>query len=370
MIIIIRCNSIKSDSRTEKYIKYYQLNNFHYKIIGWDRLGDGLLYENAIFFQQRSLFNQGGIKAVYHRLKWMWFVIKTLIKNRNDLTVIHACDLDAAFPSAVFKFLFSDNVKLVFDVFDWFTDTLHRQNKLILFCFRVMERFSIYKSDEVIICENERIHQIPYKLNKKELVLPNIPYFSEINFLFNDEKYFFENNKIVFSYVGGLVCERFLEELLIITEQGLVNLLIAGYGDCNLEKKCEQLSVLPNVKFFGKVDYKTGLNIMFNSDVIYAMYCKSNPNHIYAAPNKFYEAMMLGKPILSTKGISIERKILENDIGYVIDESINELIDQVFSMTREDLVAKGEKAHFIWNTKFSNYTSFFLENSYREIITT
>lgn len=368
MILLIRCNSIKSDPRAEKYIKYFQTNKIDYKIIGWDRLGEKLVNENTIYFQQNSLYNQGGFKAVVYRIKWMWFVYRYLIKSRNELSIIHACDLDAAFPSAMYKFFHNKKIKVIFDIFDWFTATLHKQNKFILFVFSLMERTSINIVDEVIICEPERIEQIPYSLKKKELVLPNIPYFTNVDFLCYNEAYKFENENIVFSYVGGFASERFLDELFDFVERGLINLLIAGYGDYRMEKRCERLATLSNVKYFGKVSYQIGLNIMYNSDLIYAMYCKSNPNHIYAAPNKFYEAMLLGKPILSTSGISIANKILDNNIGYVIDESSIQLENLVISLQKEDMLHKGENAHFMWNNGFKNYTNDFLNTSYQEVL--
>lgn len=83
---------------------------------------------------------------------------------------------------------------------------------------------------------------------------------------------------------------------------GICNLLIAGYGAKEIEERCINLNEKDNIIYFGKVVYDQGLNIMYNGDVIYAMYCKTNPNHIFAAPNKYYEAMLLAKPIISTKG--------------------------------------------------------------------
>ena len=146
------------------------------------------------------------------------------------------------------------------------------------------------------------------------------------------------------------------------------NLLIAGYGSKEIEDKCKELSILSNIKYFGKVDYKIGLNIMYNSNIIYAMYSKSNPNHFYAAPNKYYEAMMLGKPIISTKGINMERKILDNNIGYIIEESSEELINLINSLSLDDIQEKGKAANLLWENKYKNYTSKFLNEEYIDLI--
>ena len=363
-----RTNAIYFSPRIEKYIFFFELNNIDYLIVGWDRLNQNLLRKNTIYFRQSSGYNVGGLSASINRFRWIFFLFKVLLKNKKKITTIHAFDLDTAFPATLFKVLFNKKVKVIFDVCDWMSATLYNQSKFILFVFKLMEAFTIRHSDEVVICEPERIEQIPYKLSKKELVIPNIPTFTETSFLFVDDRYKFNNDRISLSYVGGFTSSRNLDELLKSAMSQEFNLLIAGYGSKEIEDKCKELSILSNIKYFGKVDYKIGLNIMYNSNIIYAMYSKSNPNHFYAAPNKYYEAMMLGKPIISTKGINMERKILDNNIGYIIEESSEELINLINSLSLDDIQEKGKAANLLWENKYKNYTSKFLNEEYIDLI--
>lgn len=368
MIVITESNGIFSSPRIEKYINFCKEKKIEYLVVGWDRNDEKLKRDKTIYFEKKSGYNIGGKKAAFHRIGWMFFLLKILMKNRGQITAIHACDLDTAFPACVFKMFLKRNVIVIFDIFDWFSATLYNQHKFILWIFKKMERYSINHSDEVVICEPERIEQIPYKLNKKELILPNIPSFLSSDFLYKSTEYKFNDAKIVFSYVGGFGTERFLNELLDVAEKGLISLLIAGFGNREFEERCLKLSTLPNIKYFGKVVYETGLNIMFNSDIIYAMYCKTNPNNIYAAPNKYYEAMMLGKPILTTKGISISNKIVTQNIGYVIEESVSELEDLINLLQKNDMLKKGTNAYHLWEMKYKTYIGDFLQDTYMKII--
>lgn len=369
MILLTRTNEIFSSPRIEKYISYFEKNNIRYIVIGWDRANKGLERNNTIYFKLKSGFNIGGAKATLNKIRWMYFLFKQLIKNSKNITLIHAFDLDTAFPAVIFKMFVNRKVKVIFDICDWTSATLYNQNKLILSVFKKMESLSIKHSDEVIICEPERIEQIPCKLNKKELVVPNIPAFNDISFLKQDDKYKFDNENITLSYVGGFAHCRNLNELFEAVKSNKFNLLIAGYGSKDLEDKCMELSCLENVKYFGKVDYKEGLNIMYNSDIIYAMYSKINPNHFYAAPNKYYEAMMLGKPIISTKGINMEKKILDNKIGYIIDESSDELLNLIVNINKNDLLFKGNIASELWQNKYKNYIDNYFNSKYKNFIT-
>ena len=371
MVIIIRSNDIYSDPRVMKYVKYLQEGNQPYILIGWNREGicNTFNKENEYFLDRRAGFNVGGVKAVINRLFWMLFVLKTLNKLRICNASLHGCDLDSAFPAAVYKCFKGKNIQLIFDVFDWFSATLYNQRKYILFAFKQMERFTVKHADKVIICEPERIEQIPYSEVKSKLeVFPNIPYFKNDSFLKYRNDYSFDNTLITFAYVGGFSEDRCIREIIEIAAAGHINLLIAGYGTSSCIELLNRFKDSPCIKYFGKVTYQDALNIMYNADIIYAMYATSNPNHIYAAPNKFYEAMFLGKPIFTTTGIILEKKVHTMQMGYVSGEHSKQILQTIRTITLSDLREKGNNAHRIWINKYQNFTQKFMDERYRNII--
>ena len=369
MLILVRCNDVASDPRAMKYVNYLRANNKLYKLIAWDRDGRVQDESEGYFLKKRAGYNVGGIKAVLNRIIWMWFVLKRLIKMKEKAPVIHACDLDAAFPSAVYKVFFNKKSKLIFDFFDWYSATLYNQGAIVLKAFAMMEKFSVKHSDKIIICEPERIEQIPYPIpNEQLLVLPNIPCFADSSFLVESDNYKFQNDLITFSYVGGFSTERCLSEIIALAEDGIINLAIAGFVNVEIEHRLERLSGCSNVKYYGKVAYTDGLNIMYNSDIIYAMYAKSNPNHIYAAPNKFYEAMFLGKPIFSTSGTIVAKKIDSLGIGFTSEESKNDIFEIIKTIDKSESLNKGMISKLMWDTEYKTYTIDFLNNEYRALL--
>lgn len=368
MVIVTRSNEISSSPRIEKYIDFFEKESIKYLAIGWDREKRQIQRNNTIYFRVKSGYNLGGIKAAGFRLRWMFFLFSKLLVNRKAIKVIHAFDLDTAFPACIYKVLFAKKVKVIFDVCDWFSANLHNQNNFFLFAFKQMEKFVVDHVDEVILCEPERIKQIPLRLKKQELIVPNIPVFEDRTFLFIDELTKFNKEQLTISYVGGFSDQRLIVELLEIANLGLINLLIAGYGSKIIENICEENKSRSNVKYYGKVEYRKGLNLMYNSDLIFAMYSKSNPNHKFAAPNKYYEAMMLGKPILSTRGLSIGDKILRYNIGFVCDDNKEDLISCFSTISKEELLEKGQIAFELWEGTYKNYNSIFFEEKYKDII--
>lgn len=367
MVILIRCNDIVSDPRAMKYVRFLQDKGIEHILIGWDRDGSKTNCPNAIMWQRTAGYNVGGLRAVRNRLGWMLFVLKQLFKYGRKDVVLHGCDIDCAFPAAVYK-VFNHKAKLIFDIFDWFSATLYDQKKYILKAFKILESFTVRHSDKIILCEPERIKQIPFELDRSLItILPNIPYFEDSSFLKKEDS-FFKNDLITFSYVGGFSKDRCLFEIVKIAADGVINLAIAGYGDKELEDLLVSLNDCPYIKYYGKVPYQKGLIISYNSDVMYAMYSKVNPNNVYAAPNKYYESMFLGKPLLTTKGTIVEKKVLKYQTGFVSEEKKEDIMSTLSHITKEKIEMLGKNASSRWLDYYKDYTKNWLTNEYKAFI--
>lgn len=370
IITFIRSNQIHSDSRAEKYLTYYDDNNIDYTIIGWDRNDTNAQRKNTIYYRRKVGYVVGGLKAAFNRLFWFYFVVKTLCKLKKKPEFIHACDLDCAFPAVLYKIFYNKDVFVLFDVFDWMSaDMSEDANPFIRKSILWMESFCLKHCNKLIVCEEERRMQIPNHDKYDMYVLPNIPMIQNEKEIFQKKvEYQFNNGKITLSYVGWFGNGRFLNEMLDLAEEGVFNLLIAGYGNQNLVDRCNALNEKGIIRYFGRVNYSTGLNIQYNADMVYAMYCKVCNNHIYAAPNKYYEAMFLGNPLLTTKGIIIGDKVEKFEIGFTIDESKEDLKNLIANVDLGELRKKGVTSRTLWNNQYKNYTSDFLKNQYQSLI--
>lgn len=365
MIILFRANGIFA-SRVSKYVDYYKSSNRLYKVVGWDRLGEGLTRENYEFFNYRTRYVQGGLKAIKAKLAWGKFVYQYLKVHRDEVTTVHACDLDVAFPAVLFKQKYKKNLNIVFDVCDW--NSASGLKWYIRKAFQMAERYTVKHCNHMILCEPERINQIQFKVPIPVHIMRNIPSFTDTSFLREKVVEPFDNDKVTVAYVGWFGHGRFIDELMTFAERGTINLLIAGFGMAQLEEHAKRLNdSMETVRFYGKVDYKLGLQILNAADMVYAMYCKSIPNHFFAAPNKFYESIFLGKPILSTKGIPLEEKIMKYGTGYVIEESVEELASLLEHLSKEELKRKGDEAHAQW-PYFSQLTETFMNEEYSKMI--
>lgn len=365
MTILLRSNDIEYDSRVNKYLNFYKKFNIEHKVICWDRENKKKSNENTLYFNLK-VNNNMKEKALKYKLKWMIYSFLKLFKERKNYKVIHCCDLDCLIQAIPMKIF---GKKIIFDIFDWYSDSLEINNKLLKSIIINLERISLRVSDYIIICEEEREGQINYK-HKKVFVLPNIPNLNVIK-KENIEK---KENRLKICYIGTFYNGRNIDIMLKACSEltTKVKLVIGGYGDRNLENLIEDYSKkFDNIEYVGKIEYKKALEFMWESDILYAMYCKINKNHIYAAPNKFYESLMLKKPIITTKDTLIGEKVSKYKTGFVIEEdfkSTKEILNYLFE-NRDEIKEKEKKCGEVWEKKYETYVERFFQNIYlKEIL--
>ena len=313
-IVILRSNPVNPDSRVEKEAKTLSNNGFFTTIIAWDR-EENYKSKKDILFDQIPIIRKGikasfgdGMKNIIPFIKFQLYLLHWLIKNKKNYDIVHACDFDTAFITMIASFI--TRRKMVFDIFDYLsTDANNIFSKIIKF----FEDSIINYADATIICTEERIKQIKDAKPKKMIVIHNTPSYKDVGFIVNNTKI----TKIV--YVGILQDYRLLKEVAnVIIKHPNLELHIAGFGKyedyfVDLSDKYE------NIKFYGKISYEKAIELESQCDVMLAIYDPNIGNHIFAAPNKFYESLMLGKPVIMVKNTGMSSVVEKYDIGECID---------------------------------------------------
>lgn len=360
MVVFLRSLDCQPDPRVQKYCDYLAEANANYHIYCWDRdvkYSDDKLHT---YYHKEAGYG-GGLKNASGILSFNKFLFKQLYKNRKSYKIIHSCDFDTILPALFFKLFFKKIV--IYDIFDWFVDSRHFKNRLIKQFILCVEKLALRLSDAVIICDEERKSQINFT-PKQLWILPNIPNFDYSN-SFEGRGNIKQGNIITLSYVGTMPADRGIDKLLeCVKNNPFLELNIAGFGimDKLVQEYSDQCS---NIHFYGTVPYEKGMQIMANSDIIIAIYEKTVLNNVYAAPNKYYEGLYLGKPILTTQGTLVGNHTQKYETGFVIGESQEEL-NSFFK--QQNLASKiircGQNAKKIWNEKYCNYVSSFMNQFY------
>lgn len=264
-----------------------------------------------------------GLRNIFQLFLYQILTTLWLIKNSGRYDAIHAFDLDAGIPALICSKL--KRKKIIYHIADFYIDSRQGIPSKLGKYVRNLEYSVISKADTTIICTEERREQIVNSNPKKLYVVHNTPV----------EQYQLENrirNKndinnsglLTLGYVGGLFETRFIRQIIdFVKNNPNVRLNIAGLGPLEHLVK-EATDVHHNIIYYGRISYEEALDLYSQCDVMFAMYDPSIPNHKYSAPNKVYEAMMLGMPIIVAKGTGIDTLVETEKIGFSIDYSEKE----------------------------------------------
>lgn len=321
-ILIIRSNPVNPDSRVEKEAWALCKNEYSVSILAWDREYNHKVNKDYLTFDGTKvpIYRVGfkasygeGFKNIMPYIRFQKEIISFIKNNKYD--IIHACDFDTALSSIVIAKI--KRIKFIFDIFDFiYGNPKNLFEKLI----KKIEIQIANNSDAVIICTEERKRQIKESKPKKTIVVHNTPSKKQLT---KEEVIVEKSKKIKICYIGILQDGRLLDEIgKYFSEHNEEELYIGGFG--KYEAYFRDLSEhYPNIKYFGKISYGKTLYIESMCDIMLGIYDPKIENHKYAAPNKFYESLFVGKPIIMVKNTGMSSIVKDNNIGILIDYNIN-----------------------------------------------
>lgn len=364
MILLIRDNEC-FEPRVKNYLRYFESHNIPYRVIAWNRNGTAKPDEHIVFYQRRAEYGKR-ITNIPNKIGWMGFVVKEVWRNRKNCDAIHACDIDGVLPALFAGKLLGKTV--IFDIFDWISSLT---GKGVIYQIVEWLQNACYKySDAVILCEEERRAQAK-AVNETVLIIPNIPdgktVFDEATLEKTAED--LRRYDYVVSYVGVFDRDRGLENLLeVISQCPNVKLNIAGFGVLE-EHIRDYASRFENITCWGRVEYAVGQAIQKNSSMISAMYHLTSPLHKFAAPNKYYESLVLGVPMITTESTLVGAKVKTYDTGFVLDERP----DSLYALLRredlhEEIAEKKQSCVNTWGQVYKDYYEAYMTDRYMKLM--
>lgn len=348
---------IDSDSRAQKEIATLIKNGFNVHVLEWNKDRNySLRIKNDIIRNVNVKIESIGIKVkktqgfksnIRYLLKYEIFLLKWLLKNRKKIDIIHCVNFDTAFVCLIFSRLFRK--KIIYDVFDDYADA-HDCNGKLYSMIKRLDYLTMKKCNYVIICSEKRRTQLWKRLDNV-VVIHNSP---DIDIdIENQNENFDRRMKIV--YVGNLTTKRMIEDLLsIVASEKNYELHCGGTGP--LKDIVEQYAIkYDNIFYYGKMKYENVINLEKQCDVIPAIYDPSLKNNTFAAPNKFYEAMYLGKPTIMVHNTGMDKLVEEYHLGITIDNNKEDLRKALFKIRNNIFCWKkdSERIKSVYQQNFS-----------------
>lgn len=349
-ISIVLTDNINTASRASKeistLIKLGLVVKLIYMLPGYS--DEEMRNTNVSEHKRIKLRSRGLPKNIFYwAIKYIEFFFRIflgLYKQKPNIIFCH--DLLPLIPSFVFAKLFSK--KIIYD-----SHEIHRE---ILDPFKPkwfwekIETYIINNSDITFITDH---HRMNYMINDasviKNKIFPiyNFPYLKE---LVKSQQTCIKNigskrKKII--YTGIIMPGRYIETIIKSIPRWNKNadFYIIGYGSLsyidNLTQLCKELKIEHRVKFSKTVNWNELVDYISDTDAAFAFYKNNCLNNYYCSPNKLYEALAAGVPVIGTSNPMIKEVLNDLDFGVYlnfddineqsISSSVNKLIEMNFS---------------------------------------
>jgi len=260
---------------------------------------------------------------IYFPIFWAWVFFKLSIHRPQ---VVHACDLDTVLPCYIYKLIFGK--KMVFEIFDRYAMTFISTKFTMLYSIvNLVEELFIGKSN-YFITVGEKLLRTLRRIPKYYSIIMNC---SEdyISYRRNSEN---KDSILTIVYAGGIKKGRSLDNITA-TVKDLNDVEFVVAGPIIDKKLFEQILEIPNVKYKGSLEPFDALLLEANADVIIGLYDLSIPENKIAMPNKLFEAMMLGIPIITNVASEVVEEI---DCGIVLKYTDTQQIKAAIRSLRDD----------------------------------
>lgn len=183
----------------------------------------------------------------------------------------------------------------------------------------------------VTICSNLIVVTSPgflklFSSNRGVIVRENFPSHSDIESMSmvgrgNDD----QSKVLTIGFVGAI---RYLSQLQLLIQaqddlSDVFNINIHGGPDSDIRSLIENMGfktkIGHSIFIFGPYSYKDEISRIYsNIDLIFSVYDSIQPNVRLALPNKLYEAIVVGKPILVAKDTFLAEVVSDLRIGWAL----------------------------------------------------
>lgn len=311
-----------------------------------------------------------GNSSIGFYLKFAFTVIHKLLFNKYDLYIaadIYNLPLLSFFAKFRGKSLFYDSREL----FRYLAGLTGKKNVQSLLSF--IEKSYIDDCDKIIVTGmmDAEVLIEDYKLSvDKFILLRNLPNtVSEVVPKDLKQKYSLPDNAVILIYQGVVVKGRGLSKIIeLLPKKDLLHFIILGEGEfrSELENFAQKLGVASRVIFAGTVTQDELLLYTAGADIGCTLIENISKSYYYALPNKLFEYVAAGIPVLASNLPQMKKIINEYGVGkYVNPDDPDDILKALEYLCdpqiREQIKCNSVKAskELNWNTEFSKVSHHF-----------
>ena len=271
----------------------------------------------------KLLFEKGPMFYAEYNIRLFLF----LLFHRANLLLSN--DLDTILPTYFVSKLKGN--KMVFDSHEYFTETPELVGRpRVQKVWKRIEGFVVPKLDEMITVCDSIADLFREKYGVKCQVIRNIPPRKALPPKGDKTALGLPTDKHLLILQGsGINIQRGAEEL--VQAMALLDdcfLMIIGGGDVLsvLKQMVEELKITDRVRFFPRMPYQQMMAYTQLAELGFCLDKDTNLNYRFSLPNKLFDFIQAGVPILASHLTEIEKIIRQYDIGTFIENHRPETI--------------------------------------------
>lgn len=333
--IVSVTNDLYTDQRVHKVCLFLQSQGYSVLLVGRKRKNSIPLPERSYKTKRLNLFFDRGGKF-YAEYNVRLFVF--LLFKRSKIIVSN--DLDTLLANYTAS-KFNPLTKLVYDSHEYFTEVPELINRpRIKSIWEGIEGWIFPKLKSIYTVNNSIATLYKEKYKKDVKVVRNISLlWTPADLKSKKQLGIPENKKLVIIQGAGINIDRGAEEAVEAMKyiENAV-LMIVGDGDVVslLKEYVQEYELGEKVIFFDKKPYLEMMNYTFHADLGLTLDKPTNLNYRLSLPNKVFDYIHTGTPIIATDLIEISNIINKYNVGRIIDDFTPKNLAEIISTLLAD----------------------------------
>lgn len=267
-----------------------------------------------------------------------------ILRNFKSIDIYHCNDLNTLFVGVFIKLLINRNSKIVYDAHEYETERAGF-SKLQKTYAKLLEKFFI-KYVDLVITVSESIANDYIKLYniKKPTLVMNCPKFKDTSKsnIFRD-KFGISQDKTIFLYQGLLTQGRGIEILLEYFKNEKNNVIVfMGHGKLTGKVLSYSKKYPNNIYLHPSVPLDEVISHTASADFGIALIENICLSYYYCMPNKLFEFLMAGLPVIVSNSIEMKNFVNKNQVGIAMNtnniEGLKEAINNIISLDKNKLI--------------------------------